>query len=208
MNAGAAETAAIPSQADIHKQSQRERILAAALRCFVDSGFHSASMAAIADTAQISTGLIYRYFDNKNAIIFAIIESQLETARERICELRHTDDLGNAIIEYFEARDGDYGPAISPPLFLEISAEAARDPEIARVVSRIDSTVRAVLADWLRRSPGEGGYGLPSDVADERACALMLLIDGLKVRKAWGTNLDKRCLQDAIELIVGSVTRQ
>jgi len=54
--------------------AQRDRILAAAKQCFIEHGFHAASMASIAEAADISAGLIYRYFDNKNAIILAIIE--------------------------------------------------------------------------------------------------------------------------------------
>ena len=53
---------------------QRARILDAAQRCFVESGFHAATMAKIAETAGMSAGLIYRYFESKNAIVLAIIE--------------------------------------------------------------------------------------------------------------------------------------
>ncbi len=50
-------------------EAQRDRILCAALKCFIEHGFHAASMANIAETAQMSAGLMYRYFDNKNAIV-------------------------------------------------------------------------------------------------------------------------------------------
>ncbi len=58
-------------------QSQRDRILKAAQQSFIRHGFHAAGMAGIAQAAQMSPGLIYRYFDSKNAIILAIIERQL-----------------------------------------------------------------------------------------------------------------------------------
>ncbi|MGD8359415.1 MAG: helix-turn-helix domain-containing protein, partial [Lysobacterales bacterium] len=72
------------------KQAQRERILSAAQACFVESGFHAASMANIAETAEMSPGLIYRYFESKNAIILAIIDKQLTVLRRRIRELHST----------------------------------------------------------------------------------------------------------------------
>jgi len=50
---------------------QRERILDAAEACFIRHGFHAASMAHIAQTADMSAGLIYRYFDGKAAIVKA-----------------------------------------------------------------------------------------------------------------------------------------
>ena len=51
---------------------QRERILCAAQKCFIEHGFHAASMANIAAAAQMSAGLMYRYFENKSAIVRAI----------------------------------------------------------------------------------------------------------------------------------------
>lgn len=63
MNTVAVCEAALP-----RAEKQRQRILAAARRCFVERGFHAASMATIADTAEMSQGLIYRYFESKNAI--------------------------------------------------------------------------------------------------------------------------------------------
>src|SRR5690606_21791567 len=61
---------------------QRDRILQAAQRCFVEHGFHAASMASIAGTAGVSAGLIYRYFASKNEIIVAIVERQLALLRQ------------------------------------------------------------------------------------------------------------------------------
>jgi AcrR family transcriptional regulator len=86
-----AETATTIPGTDQHKRAQRERILAAAQKRFICSGFHSASMATIAETAGMSPGLIYRYFANKNAIILAIIEQQLKIAQRRIRDMRSTD---------------------------------------------------------------------------------------------------------------------
>ena len=50
------------SPRDARAQAQRNRILDAAQKCFAERGFHGAGMALIADTAQMSPGLIYRYF--------------------------------------------------------------------------------------------------------------------------------------------------
>ena len=193
------------SKAEIRKQYQRKRILAAAMYCFVKRGFHAASMATIAKTAKMSPGLIYRYFDNKNAIIFAIIASQLEIAENRVCAMRSARDLNAAIIEYFMADDDAPENTASAPLFLEMSAESTRDPEIAREIRRMDSAVRIELTDWLSRSRDEGGLGFPVEVARERALALVLLVDGLKARKAREPDLDISCLRNAVETIITAV---
>ena len=185
--------------------AQRTRILEAARICFDNSGFHSASMATIAETAGMSPGLIYRYFENKNAIILAIIEEQLNMARHKIRELRAAEDIGTALLEYFDAQDDPARPQISTALFLEMSAAATRDPEIAEAIQRFDKTVIAELKDWLSRSPEEGGHGLPEDVAEERALSLVCLIEGLEVRRARQPDHNRELLQHAIDASVNSL---
>mgnify|MGYP000203417564 CR=1 FL=1 len=195
----------VPSVAESHKQQQRERILKAATRCFVREGFHSASMATIAATAGMSPGLIYRYFENKNAIILAIIESQLAIIQQRVREMRSTDDLATTLVDYFESQDAEDVESISAPLFMEMSAEAARDPEIGAAIHRIDLAVRAELADWLARSPDKGGHGLAPEIARQRALAFVILIDGLKARKTREPDLDRACLKRAVDALVAAV---
>ena len=68
--------------------AQRERILDAAQKCFVSHGFHAAGMALIAETANMSPGLIYRYFDSKSTIILAIIERQGKGLPLKLARLR------------------------------------------------------------------------------------------------------------------------
>src|SRR6187455_1530443 len=54
---------------------RRSQILDAALVCFAKRGFHVASMHDISAEAGISVGLIYRYFQNKEAVISAMADS-------------------------------------------------------------------------------------------------------------------------------------
>ena len=56
-------------------EAQRERILAAAQQCFIRRGFHAAGMAAIAEVAGMSPGLIYRYFRDKQEVLFHAISA-------------------------------------------------------------------------------------------------------------------------------------
>lgn len=179
-------------------QAQRERILAAARTCFVKSGFHAASMATIADTAGMSPGLIYRYFQNKNAIILAIIEEQLEAARIRIGQLHPSIDLAASIAGSFNEPCEKDRSSLNAALFLEMSAEATRDPEIGAALQAFDTTVRADIAGWLG-GRHEENYGLPRSVTPARALLLQCLIEGLKVREAREPELDRDLLKAALD---------
>lgn len=197
------ETQAAKAQA--RTQAQRRRILAAAKACFVNSGFHAASMSQIAETAGMSPGLIYRYFENKSAIILAIIEDQLELARRRIRGVRADRDLAAGILEHLRQRSQSADEVMSPALFLEMSAEATRDPQIAAALRNFDAAVRSEVGAWLARSSDEGGYALPADVAEARALMFVCLIEGLKVREAHDPKLDSDLLARALKEVVAAL---
>lgn len=53
-------------------EDKREAILEAALALFAERGFHGTAVPAIADKAQVAAGTIYRYFENKEALVNAL----------------------------------------------------------------------------------------------------------------------------------------
>ncbi len=57
-------------------EDRREQIIDAALRVFSQKGFTSATNKNIAREAGITTGLIYYYFENKEKLLQAVIESR------------------------------------------------------------------------------------------------------------------------------------
>src|SRR5690606_21022336 len=130
---------------------QRERILEAARLCFLKRGFHGASIADIATEASMSPGLIYRYFASKQAIIKAIIERQLECGRRVLEEIKSPEDLVQGILNAIERWRSGSADQMNAPLFLEISAEATRDPEIAAIVEEADQLIKNHLRSEERR---------------------------------------------------------
>ncbi len=57
-------------------EDRREQILAAAMRAFARKGFTRATNKDIAQEAGITPGLIYHYFENKEAVLKAMIEER------------------------------------------------------------------------------------------------------------------------------------
>src|SRR6266536_1784894 len=57
-------------------EDRREQILDAAIRVFAQKGFTRATNKDIAREAGITPGLIYHYFESKEAVMKAIIESR------------------------------------------------------------------------------------------------------------------------------------
>jgi len=153
----------------------------------------------------MSPGLIYRYFENKNAIILAIIDQQLKVARQRIWELQSSENLARRLVDFYAEQRSDDESALSMPLYLEISAQAARDPQIAKALRHYDVTVCAELGDWLRRSSKREGSDLPDEAVSARALTLLCLIEGLKLRGSRNPPLDRRTLREILEELLDTL---
>jgi AcrR family transcriptional regulator len=188
-----------PRETGERARAQRERILRAAKRCFVERGFHAASIADIAKTAEMSAGLIYRYFDSKDAIVRGIVDLQLEGARALLDSIGSAEDLVAAMLDHFERWSRPQDEEMNAALFLEMAAEATRDPRVAEVTRAADAVVRARLREALLRSARAAGRELEAQSAERRVLALQCVIEGLLVRAVRQPDLDRATLRACLE---------
>ncbi len=83
------------------KKEIRENIIAAAIDEFKEHGYSDASIRNIANNAEISLGNIYRYFTNKEALYFAVINPFLDSIKQVIehdivfesCNMKEASDI-------------------------------------------------------------------------------------------------------------------
>jgi AcrR family transcriptional regulator len=182
---------------------QRERILDAAERCFSEHGFHAASMAHIAQTADMSAGLIYRYFASKAAIVRAIIERHLESEHhKRIGQLDSAEAISRALLDTVECWRRRDDPKFNAVLMLELTAESTRDPEIARAVRAKDRVTGDSVADAVRRTARGRGAKLSAAAARSRAVVLQCLVEGLAMRVVRDPKLKRATLKPALEAVI------
>jgi len=179
-------------------EAQRERILNAAQSCFIERGFHAASMANIAEAAQMSAGLMYRYFENKQAIVLAIVERQLEENRAVLRQLHSAEQFTVGLVQAIDRWRTGAQP-MSPTLFLEIRAEATRNPQIAAALRRSDKVTQEGLQAWLESPRSEGGYGMSPEAAATRALLLRSLVGGLALHATREPDLDLEKLKAAMD---------
>lgn len=188
-----------PARGNPRADAQRERILAAAQQCFIESGFHAASMASIAETAGMSAGLMYRYFENKNAIVLAIIERQLRDAHESLSRQNPASDLAADLFALFRGWQARDPSVMNAALYLEMSAEGTRDPQVAAAVRAADAQLHEDLKAWIARPRGQGGLGLSADKAAARAIVLQSFARGLAVNAVRNPGLDPALVRRAID---------
>lgn len=63
-----------------------------ALELFAQHGYHSTSISRIAREAGISKGLMYNYFESKNALLHEIILDTVEVTERAVVEVMNPDD--------------------------------------------------------------------------------------------------------------------
>ncbi|ADU15009.1 regulatory protein TetR [Asticcacaulis excentricus CB 48] len=182
------------------REERRQQILDATLRCVRRSGFHGASMADIAAEAKMSVGVIYRYFANKEAIIEAIVASDLAEMRAKFAEWDETpdDQLLDTLLNTIDfALDHKYGPDKSA-LALEVLAEAARNPRVAAIVQAADVQERELgrsLCDRL--NPGCDRRRL-----DARGEIISMLFDGMMIRAITHPDIDREALANDLREVM------
>ncbi|WP_332764133.1 TetR/AcrR family transcriptional regulator [Phenylobacterium sp.] len=182
-------------------EARRQQILDAASACARRAGFHGASMAEIAQAAGLSVGQIYRYFENKEAIIAAIVDQDVAEMREKFAEMEKAGgSLADAIIDRrFEALDRHYDPDYAA-LMLEVLAEAARNPRVAAIVREADTVERALKRSILDRvSPP----GASEEELVARGEVLSMLFEGMVIRGVNNPSANRQAMGE----VLGSVLR-
>lgn len=169
-------------------EAQRVRILDAAQRCFIARGFHAASVSEIAAEAGISQGLMYRYFENKRAMILALIERQLEADQRSIGQTPLSMDMVDGLLASYqlwgrgESVGGRDTAIASVALYAEITAEAQRDPLVASVLRRHDKLTTEAACAWVRRHDSERGVVIDEADIRQRTLLLRIVVEGLAMR--------------------------
>ncbi|MBS0564541.1 MAG: TetR/AcrR family transcriptional regulator [Proteobacteria bacterium] len=192
------DTLAIP-------QDRAIPILAAARSAFAEKGFDGASMQDLARAAGMSAGNFYRYFPSKNAIVEAMIAHDLMGVEADFQRIIQSDRPLDALREALAWRLDNPACLAEGPLWAEIHAAAARRPQIARIVGRMEEAVLGYLLTVFARIAG-----LPPAEAEERfsghAAFLVFLFKGtMQQASAETCQLAPKMRSDLRELILSTM---
>jgi AcrR family transcriptional regulator len=73
------------------KEEKRKMIREAAARLFSEKGFENTTTRDIAGAAGINNAALYYYFDNKEQILYQVLEEVIRTGLEKITEIEQSD---------------------------------------------------------------------------------------------------------------------
>lgn len=132
---------------------RRQQILTAAMSCFAKRGFHQTSMHDISAEARISVGLIYRYFENKEAVISAMADRHKAEIQGVLERARQAPTLLESLEILFTAHCCENSPNVQSAFVVDLYAEASRNPQVADLVQDVLQTAMEGVTDLIARSP-------------------------------------------------------
>lgn len=189
-------------------EARRAQIRAAAEQCFRQHGFHGTSIAQISKAAGMSTGHIYHYFENKEAIIADIVAQDLDRLLTLTAELRAASDVKSAMVERAVEGVGDNLDPDTAGLQLEIVAEAARNPRVADIVRAADRQCRDSLRETLRTLRKAAGHRDSEAALSGMTEALAAMFEGLKIRSIRNPDLDRDAVVQTFRRMIHDLLSQ
>lgn len=151
----------------------RQRIIEAAAQEFSDRGYGGASLNAVCAENDISKGIIYHYFKDKDELYLECVRACFEALTAYVKEaVKHIDGtLEQELQAYFAARLLFFA---ENPRYLGIFADAAFSPppslvsEIADCRKEFDELNVFVLTEFLNSKSVRKGLSVPVIVEDFR----------------------------------------
>lgn len=152
---GVAEADAPLSRAE-RRDHQIQRVMDAAKKCFVRSGFQGASMQQICSEAAMSPGALYRYFPSKEAMIAAITEADRRHDAEIFTAMFENPDVVDGFVTAAMAHVRHMHESGNAPLFAEIRAESMRNEAIDLTCQGAMGEVQQAFRTYLQEAVDRG----------------------------------------------------
>jgi AcrR family transcriptional regulator len=192
-------------KSELRAESQRQRILKAAKECFIEDGLHAGTIARISEAAQMSPGLIYRYFSSREEIVLALMHRQISTGNGAGLLGLPPKVVTTRICEYLRRWQAGDPEVPSATLILEMSAESTRNEAIARQIVKVDEEAQKSLTDWLSDLLGKSGVTLSAQEIQIRMLTLECFVEGLLLRAVREPNLDMELVEKSLDCLMATL---
>ena len=143
----------MPSPRAEFTTERRDQILQAAMICFAKKGFHQTSMHDISAEAGISVGLIYRYFESKEAVISTLAEEHKKELQDLLERAKQAPTVLDSLEILLTAHCCEDNPQMHCAFVVDLFAEAGRNPRIANLVVDVLETGMAGVTEVIARAP-------------------------------------------------------
>ena len=173
------------------------RIVEAMRASVAERGISGSTFDVVARSAGVSRGLLHYYFGTKERLLVEAVRRETEVrgalVREAVTSAQGADELIDGLVRSFEDLLGAGSSHVV--MFYELLTLAQRNAGIAAALSELSRTLRLELAGALRMGRDAGVFELRAG-PDELASFLLVLADGVMIRRMSEPELDVRALMD------------
>jgi AcrR family transcriptional regulator len=193
------EAAAVTPEAPGRELSGEKatRIVEAMRASVAERGISGSTFDVVARAAGVSRGLLHYYFGTKERLLVEAVRRETEIRgallRESVTSAQGADELIDGLVRSFEDLLGAGSSDVV--MFYELLTLAQRNAGIAAELSELSRTLRLELAGALRTGRDAGVFELRAG-PDEVASFLLVLADGVMIRRMSEPDLDVRALMD------------
>ncbi|MCA9581023.1 MAG: TetR/AcrR family transcriptional regulator [Myxococcales bacterium] len=163
------------------RDARREQILAAAIATFAERGFGAARVSQVAAAAGLSHGLVYHYFENKEAMLCAIADAVIDRV-----SLDYDGATGTPLekIAWVLDRTRERLEADTDVrrVLLQATLQGSLPPKARESLLAKFSRFHAIIRDWIAEAQERGDVD-PTVPPEELAYALQSLIRGVSLMK-------------------------
>jgi AcrR family transcriptional regulator len=188
----------VPAGRRARAQWRRERLLDAALATFVDKGIDGATVKDITAAAGVTQGLLYHYFDDKDALVRAILEERgfLPELRRLLADPhdRPADVVLPQLVAGFRRLLADHAELVT--LFF---AAGRANPAVRAGLQALVAEGQELLADYLATRVAAGELR-----PHHTRTAAQLLLSTVALGQVTGTEVDPAAL---VDLVLHGLTR-
>lgn len=194
----------MPKISDAKKETRRQAILAAALRCFSRDGFHATTTADIVRESGVSQGTLYLYFSTKDDIIAALADDrrQGEALLNALARAEQSPVEGLAtLIELYGRSLGDPNLTDVRRVGVQGWGEALRNPAIRDGITENLAEIRQEIVRLIQR--GQASGLIRADAEPEAAARVLIaLFQGLTLQVAWGEAIDFAAIGQTVRAMI------
>ena len=145
-----------PTKREMTSARRKDAILAAAVTCFIENGYHQTGVRDIAKKADVSLGNLYNYFSGKADVLAEIARIERAELEPFLKILGKETPALDVLEEFIPAYTRFLAKPETVVLALEITLEAIREIEIADLFTESRNTLIAGIAAVLGRGAKEG----------------------------------------------------
>lgn len=142
-----------------NKQANRDAILAAAQRVFLEHGYDAVTIRDVVRQTRLAAGTFYNYFDTKEQLLRALVEAHVQALTQ---ELRRVRGAARSLDEFVQGA------------YLAAFTAIAHDPVLYNLMLRNEAAVRSLYQDSVM---GLSTQALRDDIRDAIRRGIMPPLD-------------------------------